>query len=410
MDGAVDAATLGSRETTLKQSAAAYQEALRAESGDDDHRANLALVLGSIPEAEEKALVARLMQEHGQTEPFALLETMLSGQRTLLETCPQVFTNDTPTQIAQFELLAARQKANAHLWIPLKGKLLGMLQQQADQEQLAMMNGAMDSIQDSMMDASDALRDLDPAGYGPAGDAESNLYAIWEQMADHTRILQEDLRRQSNAVEQTEHAITTSESIPGKTVSNQAEALSLTPLFMERLPEVQPEATGQVQHPGPDGQPDPTGATPQDAGLTAEVRSNIVVLAEEAIAAQQLALEHLQARRKPEALEEEQLSHDLLKQIEALLPEPPTQDQQQDQQQEQQQNQEQNQEQEQQEQQQPEDQDEQEQEQPEAQPQEISQEELEQLMERALEREKEFEERQRERNRSMPLSPRERDW
>ena len=200
MDGAVDAATLKGREFMLKQSAAAYQEALRAEESDEDSRANLALVLGAVPEAEEKALVAQLMQQHGQTEPFALLETMLREQRDIIETCPQVFTNDTPAQIAQYEALAARQKTNSHLWIPLKGKLLGMLQGQAEQEHLAMMNGAMDSIQDSMMDAGAALRDLDPAGYGSAADAESNLYAIWKQMADYTRLLQEDLRRQSNAV------------------------------------------------------------------------------------------------------------------------------------------------------------------------------------------------------------------
>ena len=121
MDGAVDADTLEARETTLRQSAAAFQEALRAVPDASDDRANLALMLKALPEAGEKALVARLMQEHGQTEPFALLGTMLSEQRTIIEAAPQVFTNETPAQIPLFEALAARQKRNAQLWIPLKG-------------------------------------------------------------------------------------------------------------------------------------------------------------------------------------------------------------------------------------------------------------------------------------------------
>ncbi len=404
MDGAVDAATLRGREAVLKQSAAAYQEALRAEPHDDDHRANLALALGTLPDAEEKALVAQLMQDHGQTQPFQLLETMLGEQRDILETCPQVFTNDTPAQIAHFEALAARQKANAHLWIPLKSKLLGMLQGQANPDQLAMMNGAMDSIQDSMMDASAALRDLDTGAYGPATDAESNLYAIWKQIADYTLLLKEDLRRQSNAVLQTEQAITTGAPPSERTVTDQAEALSLTPLFVQRLPDALPEDAHMIDEPGPDGQPDPNVQQPTDLGLTVEAHSNIVALAEEAVAAQQLALDHLQAGRQVDALDEEMRSYDLLKQIEELLPKSGQQQQPQEQQQEQQE-----QDQQQQDPPPPEEQ-EQEQQQPEPDPQEISQEELEKLMDRALEREKEYEERQRERNRSVPLSPRERDW
>jgi len=405
MDGAVDAATLKGREALLKQSAAAYQEALRAQTDGDDDRANLTLTLGAIPEAEEKALIAQLMQEHGQTQPFALLETMLSEQRSILEACPLAFTNDAPSQIAQFEALGERQKKNAHLWIPLKGKLLGMLQGQAQPDQLAMMNGAMDSIQDSMMDASTALRDLDPAGYGPAADAESNLYAIWKQIADYTLLLQEDLRRQSNAVEQTEQTIMAGDPPSQKNITDQAEALSLTPLFVQRLPDALPEDAHLINELGPDGQPDPNVRQPTDLGLTVEVHSNIVALTEEAVAAQQLALDHLQSDRQVDALDEEMRSYDLLKQIEELLPKSGEQQQQQQQQQQEQQEQDQ----EQQEQPPPEDQQEQQQ-QPEPEPQEISQEELEKLMDRALEREKEYEERQRERNRSAPLSPRERDW
>ncbi len=154
----------------------------------------------------------------------------------------------------------------------------------------------------------------------------------------------------------------------------------------------------------PDGHPDPNVQQPTDLGLTVEAHSNIVALAEEAVAAQQLALDHLQAGRQVDALDEEMRSYDLLKQIEELLPKSGQQQQPQEQQQEQQE-----QDQQQQDPPPPEEQ-EQEQQQPEPDPQEISQEELEKLMDRALEREKESEERQRERNRSVPLSPRERDW
>jgi Ca-activated chloride channel family protein len=405
MDGAVDADTLEARETTLRQSAAAFQEALRAVPDASDDRANLALMLKALPEAGEKALVARLMQEHGQTEPFALLGTMLSEQRTIIEAAPQVFTNETPAQIPLFEALAARQKANAQLWIPLKGKLLGMMQQ-APQEQLGMMNGAMDNIQDSMLDAGAGLRDLDPAAYGPAADAESNLYGIWKQMADYTLLLQEDLRRQSNAVHETRQTLPTGAPPTSRNLVDQQEASTLTPLFVQRLPEPAPEDTAPINPGDPDGQPDPGAMPPTDPGLSVEAHSNILALAEQAIAAQQRAVDHLKSDKQADALAEELRSYDLLKQIEELIPKPENQQQEQPQEQEQPPDQEEQPEQEPPEQEQPE------QEQPEPQPQEqeLSEEELQKLLERALEREKEYEEKQRERNRSAPLSPRDRDW
>ncbi|NQU40020.1 MAG: VWA domain-containing protein [Lentisphaerae bacterium] len=415
MDGAVDADTLKGRQTMLHRSAGAYQEALRAAPESEDDRANLALLLKALPAANEQLLVARLMQEHGQTEPFDLLETMLTEQRHILEVTPQIFTNDTPAQIAQYEAIAARQKANGQLWIPLKGKLLGMMQQ-APQDQLAMMNGAMDNIQDSMMDASAGFRDLDPAAYGPAADAESNLYGIWKQMADYQLILMEDVRRQSNAVAQTEMTLPTDQPPTARNLEDQAEALALTPLFLERLPEPLPANADKLNPVDEAGQPIPGAVKPEELGLSVEVHSNVVALATEAIDAQQLALKHLQNNRQVDALDEEMRSYNLLKQIEALMPKSENQQQQQqpkDQPQEQPQDQDKPQDQE-----QP-PQDEQSEEQPpkeeEPQPQqqeerEMSGEELSKLLDRALEREKEYEEQKRSQNRSIPLSPRDRDW
>ncbi|MDA0991723.1 MAG: hypothetical protein O3A51_13355 [Verrucomicrobia bacterium] len=155
--------------------------------------------------------------------------------------------------------------------------------------------------------------------------------------------------------------------------------------------------------------------------MDAETRSQIIDLSLQAAAVQDSAVDYLQAGELDQSLLQQELSYEILKQIEDLLPKPPPQQQQEDQQ-------EQNPDQ-----QTPENQDQQESrendaEQPEdnqtppetpeteapqsssASPEDLTDSEVNQLLEKALQREKEHDADVRRRMHDIPLSPMDRDW
>ena len=403
LDDAVDAETLARREATLRQAAAAFQEALRQADESDDTGHNLALLLAALPPAEEKALIARLMQDHGETAPMELLTRMLGEQRRLLDAIPQAFTNDSPGQVAQLERLAAQQKTNANLWIPLKSKLMSVMGH-ANQEQLAALGSAMESTRDAMLDSASSLRDLDAAAYGLAATAEGNMYGMWKQFANYQEILSEDIRRQSNAVVETGQSIAALLPPGERALTDQAEVQQLTRMFLIRMPDPLPEEAAMLDDGmGPDAPPYPEGQKPSQQGLTAETHSNILDLAGQAMTAQDAALDLLQKGEQPAALGEQRKSLELLEEIKELLPRDPQQKPQPEKPPPQQQEP------------QPQPQEpppeQQEQQQQEESPEEPPPEEdVAKLLERAREREQEYQDRQREQNRRMPLPPRERDW
>ncbi len=413
---ATDAAGTAQHETLMRQAAGAFQEALRTDAQDADTRRNLGILLERLPEAGQRALTARLLEEHAQTPLDRLLDTVLESQRRLADTIPGAFTNATPAQVPLLETLSARQEENANLWIPLKPKLAAETQGRLPPDQAASLDSLIESIRADMQAAAGALRDLDPAAYPAATRARDNTYALWRELADYQDLLREDIRRQSNALDRVAAALPSGAAPPPEAADDQQEAAGLTERFLQRLPPPLPDdAARMTPAPGTPGTP-PT--DPTASGMTADVRSNIVDLAQETMATQQAADRSLRAGDSAAALEDQRHALDLLHEIESLIPRAkdpqPQDDQQQDKndKQDQQQDQ-QSQQQDQQQDQEQDDQQQQEQEQqqePQEQSEQMSPEQAERLFQEAAQREQEYEDLKRRQNRLIPLPPHARDW
>jgi hypothetical protein len=422
---ATNAAGLQRRAAWLEQAGEAFKQAARTDPGNATARRNLAVLLDDLPAAREDAKIAALMDAHGGTPPDTLLDRMLREQRALLDAVPAARTNAGPHRIAALETLAARQTANAELMIPLKAGLLAALQGQADPSGGdGAVEPLLESTRDTMHESAALLRDLDPAGIAAAQRAEAGLYHLWKAAAAFPALLQEDLRRQTNAI--------LAAAAPGaeaRVDAEQNEAAALTGLFAQRFAQQVPES-GLPPAPPPD-RSGTSAATNTVGGISAGTRAEILELARAAEDAQHAALNLWMQNARDASRAEQRRAHALLKEIEARLPKDPSQSQQQQQDQDQQQ---QDQQQEQDGQQQGQDprQDQQDQPQPDpAQPEEqpeeqdpeeqpdpeadagtepLSEDALQRVLDKALQREQEHLEEKRRRARSIPLSPGERDW
>ena len=393
------------RAALFKEAGDAFREAARNLPDDPGAARNLAVLQNRIPAAAEKARIARLLEKHRQTPASQLAAEMLESQRTVTEAIPGAFTNTTPERIALLEDLAAKQRAASDLWVPLKKKLLeAMAAQQGDSgQQLAAVSELTERTREQMRGAADALRDLDPAGYGPAVTSQHAVYGLWKGIAAFPDILKEDLYRQSNALTATVAGkFEAGPHQPGPK-DNQKEAGNLTRLFVDRFSAAVPEAPTNA--PTADPAPSVNTATNESA-ISPETRRKILELADEAEATQAKALALLDPPDAGPAAEHQKRAYELLEEIEKLLPK-----QQQKQDNRQQQNDPNEDHQQQQDNRQPEQNQEQprsEQEQPD--PEEEVPRDVQELLDKALQREKEHEEEKRRRRRFIPLPTLEKDW
>lgn len=331
------------RERLLRDSGQRFQQAARLSPKHASALRNLAVVQDKLPAAADAAHVARLMAEHGSSHPFQLADQILKRQREIIEVMPDAFTNDTPERIEMFEQLASLQTDNADLAIPLKAVLHGAqseAENPPDKEQLEKLSHFLDETRSRMQDAGRSLRDLKMEAYEPAIQAESEIYGLWKGMAPYHPLLSEDITRQTNVFKvSTALGADATERAMEALAYQQQESAGLTRLFLDRFSEAFPEGT-----PAPAPATSPTEPSTNAPALTPEQRAEIVRLTEEAIGRQTAALKHIEDKALPDSIAAQQRSLELLKQIEALLPqqaqEPDPQDQQEDQEQEQDQKQE----------------------------------------------------------------------
>ena len=175
------------------------------------------------------------------------------------------------------------------------------------------MNEMAEATRNSMINASDCLKNLDRNSENFTQVSEVAIYQIWKTIASFEEILYEDIRRQTNTIIMTTKAKTTShkESLP----SEQTEAYKLTGLFIERFE----KSTSSPPH--EQSVPDSTNqsiTTKQD--VDPETYTKIVALAMQAEASQKASIKILKAGVINDSLEKQQLSYRLLKEIEELLP------------------------------------------------------------------------------------------
>ncbi|MEI8352222.1 MAG: hypothetical protein WCG36_07910, partial [bacterium] len=333
--------------------------------------------------------------------------------RQLIHDIPAAFTNTTPSLIDALEALALEQDKTADLMIPLKGKLLQVMSQAQStgnttnmQQQMAMVSAFAEAIRDGMFGSATALRNLDRASYPTASKAEESVYTLWKGIAGYPQLLREDIQRQTNAIALTAPTVKTpSDELCAAVNTQQSEAINLTRLFRERFEQtVPPEGITRPVEQTTTNQPAGTNAT--ETVLSKEDRAKIITLAGQAIASQTVASQS-STNSLAESLTHQRRAHDLLKEIEKLLPKDKQPQNQQQQQKDQSQDNRQN------EQPQPQ----QEQPKPQQQPRkeepkkgQLSPEDLKRLLEKAKQREQEHEQEKRERDAAIPMSPAERDW
>lgn len=413
------------RAQLLKEAGEAFKDASRMQPDDVNPKHNLAVILDQLPKAEKEAEIAQLMQKYQNSQAGDVAHELLLNQRNIADSLPEIFTNNSPSQIQQFENIARQQKENSNLWIPLKEKMLNAMAAQAQQnpgttnlqQQIAELNQHIDAIHENMNKTAGQLRNLDQSGYNSALASQAGVYMLWKAIAPYAQLLQEDILAQSNLLSNT-----TQEMDFASATATQDEALNLTQLFLERFQQSVPEQTGQPESPAP--APDaastdnPQQPPEQDKGLSAEDREKIIGHAGMAITAQQNASKLLNEKQSADSLVEQQRAYDILKEIEKLLPKDKqqNQDQQQNQDNKDQQDQ-QNKDQQQNDQNQNQNNDQQQnkpeenkQGQPPKDDKDENPEEIKKLLEKALEREKEHETEKQKQNRDIPMSIRERDW
>jgi hypothetical protein len=399
---------LAKRVRLLQEAGEAFRSAASSHPSDAETARNLAVLKQKLSEARETAHIAALLEKYKDQSASSIAATMLASQQELVESIPAAFTNTTPARIALLEELSEKQRNNADLWVPLKGKLLQAMaspQDEAAQKQLAAVNELAEHTRDNMLAGADSLRDLDPSAYGPAVSSQAAIYGLWKGIAAYPEILKEDLRRQSNALTATVSGELTPQPGHVAPADNQKEAAVLTRLFTERF-------TTQVPDPGSNAPPAQVQENSETnaAAISAETRARILELSDQTEATQARALTLLESSTTSQAVEQQKQAYALLKEIEELLPKQKQQQQQPDkqQQQEQQQEQEQQQQQEQQPKDSPPEQDPQQQE-PEKQDQDVP-EDVQQMLDKALQREKEHEEEKIRRQQFVPLPALEKDW
>lgn len=428
----------------LERSGQAFQQTLRLKADDAATRANLGAITNFLPSAREQAKIKALLDRYQGTPPPQLADTMLTNQRKLIGDLPAALTNATPGRIGQMEALSAQQRDNMDMLIPLKATLASALSQMAASstsapQQAAQIEQHLEAMRNVMQQATEGLRDLEPEAARSVMMAEAGIYNLWKGMAQFPQLLHEDIYRQTNAIALTTSVLARTSEVDLPAISRQQkEARELTGLFVESFSQAVPTGGTPVKAAGapamagaiasmPSNQSaraTATNAPEEKPEITAETRSNILALAQQAQFAQDQALGLIEGTNLTASLPKERKAYELLKEIEKLLPKNKDKNQQQNQQQDQKQDQQQDQ---QQQQQQPQDQQknqpqqpqpqqnqpkEQQQQQPQDQPdkdKDMTPAQARALLEKAQQRDKDHREK-RERDPYIQPSPIDRDW
>lgn len=321
-----DAAALRERADRTRAAAEALRLAARQTSPRDiaQARRQAAVALHALREREDAARIAELLERDGSKGPGRLAGEMLETQRRIVAGAAAAATNTHPNRIAELEALAALQRQNADRWVTLKGQLLesplpadatGMVQR-------AQLESWIEATRDRMRQTADALRDLTPEAPGAAAASEQAFYPLWKAIADYDAVLQQDLWRQTNAIDL---AVMPDPARHRRDLNeHQQEALALSHLFRERFLEQFPEDGTAV--PGPMGMPPavpgPEGSfqLPMEASPAFTNRAEILERTAQVIALQQSALGFLATDDWEAMRADQQLAYGILKEIEDLLP------------------------------------------------------------------------------------------
>jgi hypothetical protein len=253
----------------------------------------------------------KLLEEYGKQPAFRIMDRMLKTERKIVENMQTAFTNDTPAQVYELEALAEKQDEAADLWIPLRNKFSNAANgtNAAAAARLESLREMSSSTENRMRRAAQKLRDLDTEAFRVATAAENRLYGFWKQMAPYHEILNEDIRRQTNAIVLTREADTNPAS-GRKASAEQQECIDLTAAFSNRFSSASVAARPPADPDKDDGK----------EALTPEKKKEILRLASEALALQEKAEELVSESHFRRALDKQDQAREILEKIRDMLP------------------------------------------------------------------------------------------
>ncbi len=298
----------------------AFRQALSLEPDNRTAAENLAIVMHKLPGIEDKARIKRLLQQYEKTPASVLAHEMLSNQRAIIDEMPPAMADPSPSAIWRMEKLAERQRFNADLWIPLKGKLAEAISKQSmtdeQRHMLASFERAVESLRDDMHFVADALRDIKSKGYPKAVAVEAGIYQLWKGVAAYAPLLAEGIRRQTNAISLHNTSTTVPQRLREAMSGEQDEVNDLTLLFKRRFLEAFPEGE----------QPEK-----KDTGnLSPEDRQKILDLTDEAVTVQENISLLMKNTPLIKARANQERTAYLLHEIQNLLPKEPSENSDQD--------------------------------------------------------------------------------
>ncbi len=316
----------------LKRSGQAFQHALHANPEHKAARENLAVVANVLPKTRKQLKIQALMEKYGKSQPFQITDEMLKNQRDINKRLSQAISNSTPAKIKLLENLAASEKTNSDLLIPLTPILATAMSRQPDpqapgqqvkqQQQIAALAQHLEAVRNVMHQAGEELRDLDGNAANSVMAAESGIYNIWKGTAPYAPLLRENIYRQTNTIDMTVSILPQATDEFRKTIQNQQdESLDLTDLFIKRFSQAVPPGgiPGSPQQTTPAGTNISTTVTNKPT-MTAETRTKILNMAQQTKTYQTQASKTLANANLSDSLAKQQKSYKLLKEIEKLLP------------------------------------------------------------------------------------------
>ncbi len=295
----------------LRQSAEAFRSALSKEPENDSLRHDIMLTSERSTQAEKHARKAELLDKYGKTPPFAIMDRMLNAERDIIHDMKAAFTNDSPEQIYQLEELASQQNNTSDLWIPLRSHMEKATQASTNKlaaKQAADLQKISDSTEMRMRKTARLLKDLDTAALESASSAERRIYGFWKPMAPYRKILEEDLRRQTNSIALNKQADQFTQAA-NEALIEQQECADLSKLFSERF-----NASARTETATPRAE------TEQDKTLTSEKKEEILKLASRAEKEQSEAARLIEQGNHTSALTSQGEAYRILEKIRDMLP------------------------------------------------------------------------------------------
>ena len=201
-NAAVRAAALRRREAGLARAADSFRESLRGaeEPALSRRRSFLQRAIDDLAQTRRDAEAAEIEAKWGGRDAIDVLAAAMQEQRDAFADAKRAFTNDLPARIGALEAAAAKQRAAAAAWGPLREALRPSLDSITNETDRARIEADLAEDADRAAGAADALEALDPAALDAMRRAEGQALGLFASAAPPVPLLEQAVLAQSNAL------------------------------------------------------------------------------------------------------------------------------------------------------------------------------------------------------------------